>query len=381
MNVSGGPWRRLTGNGLGETMNTLLQILLYLWIAITAMLLVTWYLRRRTAVDVPSPALDVANTHPRAAVGASVGDHRAGKASGEPDSTDLKGSDEAESERSKPRQAMHPALLGTAGQAPWSTDPVYPTPIEGGGNDCADLDDGNIPAEADHGYADTEETGRETATDYADTTDDTPTDDADPDHTETVDDAFTDTTDDETDPDHTETVDDALTDDTNADADDEPEEFNAVTDDHYDRRRTLTEERVDSDEDSADGSGVALPDVHARVLTDMLDGIQLPYDLTPITSAVEDPDRHLIFLTTHSNAEEVGTRFADELIRLGYAFTPIGLDQAIATRGDDIVSMMIAPKADEVRNASGPRYGAAGPGDVALELWTGRSSTPPSTAR
>jgi hypothetical protein len=114
-----------------------------------------------------------------------------------------------------------------------------------------------------------------------------------------------------------------------------------------------------------------------RTLSDMLDGIKLPYDLTPVTAAVEDPDRHLIFLTTHSNAEEVGTKFADELIRLGYGFEPVGLDQAVASRNADVVSMLIVPKAAEVETGNGPRYGAAAVGDVALELWVGRRPAPP----
>ncbi len=120
-----------------------------------------------------------------------------------------------------------------------------------------------------------------------------------------------------------------------------------------------------------------LPHLEPRTLIDMLDGIELPYDLTPVTVAVEDPDRHLIFLTTHSNAEEVGTRFADEMIRLGYEFSPVGLDQAIASRNGDMISMTIVPEAANVDEGNGPRYGAAGQGDVALELWVGDAPTPP----
>ena len=120
-----------------------------------------------------------------------------------------------------------------------------------------------------------------------------------------------------------------------------------------------------------------LPHLEPRTLIDMLDGIELPYDLTPVTAAVEDPDRHLIFLTTHSNAEEVGTRFADEMIRLGYEFSPVGLDQAIASRDGDMISMTIVPEAAKVDDGNGPRYGAAGQGDVALELWVGDAPSPP----
>ncbi len=121
-----------------------------------------------------------------------------------------------------------------------------------------------------------------------------------------------------------------------------------------------------------------LAPANERTLADMLDGIDLPYDLSPVTSVVDDPDRHLVFLTTHSNAEEVGRRFADELERLGFRFEPVDFDQAVGTRGDDIVSVKVVPDADQVDLGDGPRYGAAGRGDVALELWVGRTAAPPA---
>ncbi len=134
---------------------------------------------------------------------------------------------------------------------------------------------------------------------------------------------------------------------------------------------------------SGDGAMVtslipALSADRLRTLTDMLEGIKLPYDLTPVPSVVDDPDRHLVFLTTHSNAAEVGRRFADELERLGFELETVEFDQAVAVRGDEVVSMKIVPDADQVIVAGGPRYGAAGSGDVALETWIGRSSVPPS---
>ncbi len=115
-----------------------------------------------------------------------------------------------------------------------------------------------------------------------------------------------------------------------------------------------------------------------RTLTDVLEGIQLPYDLMPVTSVVDNPDRHLIFLTTHSNAGEVGKKFADELERLGFEMESVDFDQAVAARDDDVVSMKIVPEAHLVEVADELRYGAAGPGDVALEVWFGRSPVPPS---
>ncbi|MDH3301772.1 MAG: hypothetical protein OES24_14835 [Acidimicrobiia bacterium] len=122
-----------------------------------------------------------------------------------------------------------------------------------------------------------------------------------------------------------------------------------------------------------------LTDDGGLTLTDMLEGIKLPYDLMPVPSVVEDPDRHIIFLTTHSNAGEVGKRFADELERLGFELESVDFDQAVAVRGDDVVSMKIVPNADQVEVGGSPRYGAAGSGDVALETWIGRSPVPPAS--
>lgn len=116
----------------------------------------------------------------------------------------------------------------------------------------------------------------------------------------------------------------------------------------------------------------------ARTLTDILEGIRLPYDLMPVTSVIEDADRHLIFLTTHSDAGEVGKRFAEELERLGFELDAVEFDHAVAVRGDDVVSMKIVPDPEKVEGGDSLRYGAAGPGDVALETWIGRSSVPPS---
>lgn len=142
-------------------------------------------------------------------------------------------------------------------------------------------------------------------------------------------------------------------------------------------------ERTDSPDEANHETAITSlvpPPTAERVLplSDILEGLNLPYDLTPVTAMVEDPDRHMIFLTTHSNAGEVGQRFADELEALGFDLESVDFDQAIALREADVVSMKIVPDADEVRNGDHPRYGAAGRGDVALELWVGRSPVPPA---
>ncbi|MDH3294851.1 MAG: hypothetical protein OER95_11090 [Acidimicrobiia bacterium] len=273
-------------------MTLLFQILLYLWIAITSMLLVTWYLR-----------------------------HRSTKADRSPDPNPALVGFEGSTEPQILEPVAHPAFIGS-----WDRS----TSAEPAGFEDESTDDPIIGGDPT----------------FATTT--------------------------------TTTAIDVVTSDgvEGPTSDDDPESSTAV--ESSTRDEGWTDHEGSTPEEGSESS--TLPCVDHRTLFDMLDGIKLPYDLTPITSAVEDPDRHLIFLTTHSNAEEVGTRFADEITRLGYTFTPVGLDRAIATRGDDSVSMTIVPKANEVMNANGPRYGAAGAGDVALEVWVGRSSNPPALA-
>ncbi len=109
---------------------------------------------------------------------------------------------------------------------------------------------------------------------------------------------------------------------------------------------------------------------------DLLDGIALPYDLTPTTGCIAEPDRHAIFLSSHGDAEAVGTAFADELARLGYRIEPDGLDQARATRDDQVLMLKISPDAGTRGSGDHRRYPTAGDNDVAIEVWTGQDSPP-----
>lgn len=112
---------------------------------------------------------------------------------------------------------------------------------------------------------------------------------------------------------------------------------------------------------------------------DLLDGATLPYDLTPLTTTIVDHDRHAIFLSTEGDAELVGTAFADELVRLGYEIEPKGHDEALARRGEDILSLRISPDAQSVDDGGEPRYPTAAEGAVAIEVWTSNGPPPPLT--
>lgn len=116
--------------------------------------------------------------------------------------------------------------------------------------------------------------------------------------------------------------------------------------------------------------------VRPPTILELLDGISLPYDLTSLTARIEDPDRHAVFLSTHGDAGDVGTAFADQLVELGYEIEAAGFDQATAKRNGDVVSMRISADAGSCDEGEEPRYPTANASDVAIEVWTGTGPPP-----
>ncbi|MEM7271586.1 MAG: hypothetical protein AAF547_00775 [Actinomycetota bacterium] len=112
-------------------------------------------------------------------------------------------------------------------------------------------------------------------------------------------------------------------------------------------------------------------------ILDLLDGIELPHDLTPLTGRIEHGDRHLILVSSGADPAEVGPAFADRLADQGFEIEPDGFDQAVARRSDDVLTMRISPEAGTVNDAGRPRYPGAGDDDVVIELWTGNGAPPP----
>ena len=90
---------------------------------------------------------------------------------------------------------------------------------------------------------------------------------------------------------------------------------------------------------------------------------------------VAEPDHHVVLLSSHDDAEEVGTAFADELVRLGFEIEPAGHDKAHATQDGQVLTLRIA--ADAATGDESSRYPDAVAGDVAIEVWTGDGPPPP----
>lgn len=119
--------------------------------------------------------------------------------------------------------------------------------------------------------------------------------------------------------------------------------------------------------------------LRTATIMDHFEGIDLPFDLAPATGRILNSEHHAIFVSSHGDAEAVGTAFADELVRLGFTVEPAGFDQALATREDTVLSLRISPSAGTVKSDDGksPRYPGARRGDVAIEIWTGKGEPPP----
>lgn len=104
-------------------------------------------------------------------------------------------------------------------------------------------------------------------------------------------------------------------------------------------------------------------------VAELLADIELPYDLRPVHAT--DAGRRALYLSPHPDPEDIGTEFADELVKLGYSIEPMSIDEAVARRGHDVLHMKIVPEAGTVVADDGVSkpYDQASPTDTALEIW------------
>lgn len=102
----------------------------------------------------------------------------------------------------------------------------------------------------------------------------------------------------------------------------------------------------------------------------LLAGLELPFDLAPISGELATAGHHTTLISPHANAEEVGTAFADQLVLEGFEVEAAGFDRAIATRDHDVLTMRIRPDAGRA-DGEEPPVPDAEETDVAIELWIG----------
>lgn len=80
-----------------------------------------------------------------------------------------------------------------------------------------------------------------------------------------------------------------------------------------------------------------------KTVASLVSGIALPHDLVPLGEVADRPgvgDR-VAFWTNTAPAEAVGPAFSGELLRLGYAITPLDQHTLAAQRGDDQLIIVI----------------------------------------
>jgi hypothetical protein len=107
-------------------------------------------------------------------------------------------------------------------------------------------------------------------------------------------------------------------------------------------------------------------------IAEMVRGIQLPCDLTPLVGA-ERPigaRESAAFVTRSHDATSVGRAMGEELRRLDYELTTRHATEVVATRGDDWLLVAVHADAGTVERGDRPAFPGAGPGSVVVELWT-----------
>jgi hypothetical protein len=109
----------------------------------------------------------------------------------------------------------------------------------------------------------------------------------------------------------------------------------------------------------------------------LLQGIALPCGLVPSTTADQpDPDRYLAVVTSEAAPSEVGRALGDELERLGFELFSLSEDEAVARKGNDVLSLRFHPDASVAQLAGLPLFPSAPQGAVGVEVWSGAGPNP-----
>jgi hypothetical protein len=121
-----------------------------------------------------------------------------------------------------------------------------------------------------------------------------------------------------------------------------------------------------------DPPSVVPPAPPRAAIADMVRGIQMPCDLTPLVG-VDRPvgaRESAAFVTRTHDATTVGRAMGEELRRLDFELTTRHATEVVATRGDDWLLVAVHGSADSVERGDRPAFPGAGPGSVVVELWT-----------
>ncbi len=118
-------------------------------------------------------------------------------------------------------------------------------------------------------------------------------------------------------------------------------------------------------------------DQPAPDLTGLLTEFDLPYDLEPLTDdRTEETEYggHVALVSEHGDAAEVGTALADALVEIGYNFEPIGHDRGLAKRGSDLIALRIIPEVGESDVSERYAQSAVNDSSMVIEMWSGQAA-------
>lgn len=107
----------------------------------------------------------------------------------------------------------------------------------------------------------------------------------------------------------------------------------------------------------------------SKPVSELLQGIEMPCDLSPLISAdaVVTP-HHVAFVTTGVPPADVGSKVGDELERLHFALRSDSDTEVVATRGDDVLRVTLHPDADAIRIDGERLFPSVPNGSVVVEF-------------
>jgi hypothetical protein len=107
------------------------------------------------------------------------------------------------------------------------------------------------------------------------------------------------------------------------------------------------------------------------VVADVLQGISLPCDLSPIvdTGRALDPYR-VAFVTNRATPAEVGAGVGDELERLGFSLATVSDTELEATKDEGRVVVTLHPNPSTVTFGASPAFPNLPEGSVVVEFHT-----------
>ncbi|HEY2812133.1 MAG TPA: hypothetical protein VGJ03_01585 [Acidimicrobiales bacterium] len=112
-------------------------------------------------------------------------------------------------------------------------------------------------------------------------------------------------------------------------------------------------------------------DAPAATVAACLSGVQLPCDLTPLTTMASRPNvgDRVAFWTNTTPAEVVGPAFADELERLGYSVTSLDLSTLAAQRDEARLIVVLHPDGLLAVIGDKPAFPSIPERSVVIETW------------